>query len=172
MKLLNNIRENNELSTRAKAMLVNPYTYGHAMITEYWEKAESVDEFKQFIFSEEELKNSPFFAQLSRESNHEFRVYEMFEDSIVVNSDFASVKVGNHDFRLLIPNGGKNGPTKVKIFNKDFNRNMLDFAMNIMVKNPINIYKSEVSEESAATIGIPGMYSIYVWQNYVAIVLD
>lgn len=147
------------------------YKGSRQIILDYWERAGTLDEFKEFVLSDERLKNNQGYAELSKESdNHWYRVKQMFGKSCFkTDSDAGSVKIGIGNFTINILNGYGDGVTEVAIFNKGdyFNDSMMN-SRGIVLHGKFDIYSYDCGKEISKTV--EGDYSVYYYEGLVAFV--
>lgn len=167
--------ENSTLKMHTIRCLLNEeakaYKGSRQIILDYWEKADTLDEFKELVFSDERLKNNQGYAELSRESDkHWYRVRQMFGDRCFkTDSDVGSVKIGTKNFKINISNGYGDGVTRVAIFNKGdfFNSSMMNFS-GTSLHGEFDIYSYDCGEEVLKSL--EGDYSVYYYEGLVAFV--
>lgn len=141
------------------------------IILSYWEKADTLDEFRSLVLTDERLMNNQGYAELSKESdNHWYRVRKMFGDKCFkTSSDAGSVKIGTENFTLNISNGYGDGTTRVAVFPKGelFNNDMMNFN-GTALHGEFNIYSYDCGTEIEKTLN--GDYFVYVYEGLVAFV--
>ena len=145
------------------------YKGSKEIVIDYWEKANTLDEFKNLVLSDSRLKNNQGYAELSKESEgHWYRVREMFgEKCFKTESDGGSVKVGNENFTISIGNGHGDGTTRIAIFTKDdfFNEDMMNFS-GIKLEGNFNIYDYDFGND--VVMILKGTYYVYYYDGLVA----
>ena len=136
-----------------------------------WRKAKTFEEFVELFFSadEEEIVRSYGYCELSKTLNakaHEKRFNRMLSNAnraYYTMSDIGSLKIGNSNFTMLVPNSYGDGETKVFVFKKG-NENFIYNMLNIhdwrcSCKGKIDIYHYDCGDDICATL--EGSYSIY-----------
>lgn len=147
-----------------------------------WRKAKTFEEFVELFFSadEEEIVRSYGYCELSKTLNakdHEKRLNRMLakaDNTYCTMSDIGSLKIGNGDFTMLVPNGYGDGETRVFVFKKG-NANFIYYMLNIgdwscSFKGVINIYHYDCGNNVCATLN--GSYTIYSENGNVIFVED
>lgn len=141
------------------------------IVLSYWEKADSLNQFETFVFSDERLVNNQGYAELSKEcDNHWYRVREMFgEKCFKTCSDAGSVKVGNENFSIKISNNCGDGETRIAVFRKDdsFNEHMMN-TEGTSLHGKFNIYSYDCGDD--IFMSLEGDYFVYTFEGLVAFV--
>lgn len=142
------------------------------IINEHWTKAADMDDFTAAVLSDERLKLTQAYAELSKETEgHWFRVREMFGGRCVKTlSDAGGVKVGNGSFSVCIENGGGgDGTTRVAVFAKgdSFNESMMDYT-GVSVSGICSVYDYDCGGEPI--VELSGSYMVYALRGLVALV--
>lgn len=112
--------------------------------------------------NEKEIIKTQAYAIASRRLNpdekHRFRVRAMLGKNCKTTADAGSLKIGNDQFTINIPNGSKNNSTHYGILEqKDFNSDMMSFFTS--VKGTFNIYECDYGDRVVETIS--GCFGIY-----------
>ena len=147
-----------------------------------WRKAKTFEEFVELFFAtdEEEIVRSYGYCELSKTLNvkaHEKRFNRMLSNAnraYCTMSDIGSLKIGNSNFTMLVPNSYGDGETKVFVFKKG-NGNFIYNMLNIhdwrcSCKGKIDIYHYDCGDDICATL--EGSYSIYSENGNVIFVED
>lgn len=98
----------------------------HEWARKCWRKAKTFEEFVELFFAtdEEEIVRSQGYCELSKTLNakaHEKRFNRMLSNAnraYCTMSDIGSLKIGNSNFTMLVPNSYGDGETKVFVFKK------------------------------------------------------
>lgn len=142
-------------------------------VLQYWNESNTIEEFKQKVLSDNDLKMTQGYAEVSKESKeHWYRVREMLGKRVFkTESDAGSVKIGTENLNVLIPNGIGDGTTRCAVFGKEdtknFNDNMMEF-IGISLDGEIEIYDYDCGINIAKKIN--GKFFVYVYDGLVAFV--
>ena len=172
---IKDLMESNEIGVFAKKCLLNSsFPEKVERVKMHWGKAKSVEEFKELVFADHELKLTQGYAELSKESEgHWYRVREMFGDrQFKTDSDCGGVLIGNEDYLILVSNGCGDGVTRVAVFEeKDFNSDMMRLnPTSFKVATEMYVYGYDCSTSRIVKTLDPGSYWTYYWNGFVAIV--
>lgn len=157
-------------------------------VFDHLHEADDQKEFTSLILNDPSLKQTQGYAELSKEDsddNHYERIRDMFHTIIVTISDIGSVRIGNEQFNVLIPNEYGDGPTQVGFADAQdeaFNDSMMRHYTS--VGGQFHIYDHDgggavtdvidgeyvTGEENAIAATIEGDFSIYTTPGVVAFV--
>ena len=140
----------------------------------YWNMSKTVDEFKQNVLSDNNLKMTQAYAEISKETEeHWYRVREMIGNKTFKTiADAGAVRVHTSNLDILIPNGIGDGEIRCKVFNKEesekFNSNMMNFT-GISLEGHIEICEYDCSNNIIAKAA-DGNYLVYNYEGIVVFV--
>ena len=149
--------ETKEITQFCKGCLDNEFQPEYLTIQELWEKASDINEFKKFVKENKEVRLSQGAAELLKDDWNYLR--SMLSDKMFkTDSEAGSVKIGNENFSILIPNGMGDGTTRVDILNSDeFNRSA--FYYFTIISGKFNIYSYDCGEEIEKEMN--GKFQVY-----------
>ncbi len=151
----------------------NEFSTDQAIVDACAEASRSVEEFVDLYLSHQEERSKQFYQELMRRERPalcwKFIREEFGERCFKTESDAGSVKVGNKQFSVLIPNGEGDGVTRVAVFAKESDficNSIMDFFT--IIDGEFNIFAYDCGNAVSRTL--QGRYSVYVWQGFVAFV--
>lgn len=117
-----------------------------------------------------EVKKTQFYAEASKEfDGHWYRLrYMVGSKCRKCGSDAGSLKIGNEEWSILIPNGVGDGITRYAVFDNEseINTDMLRYFTS--VRGKFNIYDYDCGTTIDQTLD--GSYLIYIWEGIIAFV--
>lgn len=161
--------ENSGLKEFTVKCLTNHWDEKTEIIKAYWDAADDLEAFKAAVFSDDRLKATQAYAELSKEDDgHWYRVREMFGGKCFKTfSDAGGIKVGCDAFSMTIGNGIGDGTTRVAVFTKDdaFNANMMRYS-GISVNGKFSVYDYDCGD--TPIIELNGNFFVYTYDGLVA----
>lgn len=139
-------------------------------------KAKDTDDFVKLYLDKDTAKSKGYYTsqayQVMLESYDYSGLWKYFREMLgekrkYASSDAGSLKVGNDDFTILIPNGHGDGATRYAILNEDeyYGHRFRYFTQ---LQGKFNIYSSDCGDEIAETI--EGVFGIYIHEGMIALV--
>ena len=139
------------------------------IIKEYWLNAKTITEFKELVKNDLRLENNQGYWELFKEDTRLVINYlnKKEHERIETYSDIGSLKVGNKDFTICIPNGMGDGTNYVYIINEDVKIPCLKFITTMSGEN-FEIYDYDCGNNVIKRLS--GRYAIYNYNGIFAIV--
>lgn len=156
-----------EIKDYTKRCLNNEGIYDYEgsieIIKGYWNKAKTIDEFKNLIFNDKRLENNQGYWELAKENKQLYNklIFEYLgkkaDEYFTTESDIGSLSVGTNDFKYNIGNLYGDGTNYVYILENNENLACLNFLTTI--EGNFNIYDYDCGNHVAITLH--GRYAIY-----------
>lgn len=142
-------------------------------IEEILEESKNPDDFIRRLCNEESLNGFYAIAKITKEympQEHWYKVRGLLGGKIFkTDSEMGSVKIGNDNFSILIPNGYGDGTSRVAVLDKEEFPvgDYLDYFTTI--KGKFYIFRCDWSE-NVIPEQLDGEYAVYSWNGFVAFV--
>ena len=159
--------ETKKIKDFTKRCLNNESIYDYkgsiAIIKDYWNKAKTINEFKDLVLNDKRLKDNQGYWELAKE---DIQLYDRLvleylgskaDKHFTTESDIGSLAVGTSDFKYNIGNLYGDGTNYVYILENNEHLSCLDFLTTI--EGDFNIYDYDCGNNIAITLH--GKYAIY-----------